>query len=208
MLVLITNLISLTEFNVRYLTLFLLFSVIDNFWWFWIGNLYKNIQLMLEFLKAPILAVHFSYYTLMTFLMMLSVILLSILIILLSKCHQASDLWQQLELASELESDLKTLWTGTGSGLLISMLEKLNWFHLTSLITLVLLTWKWMGLFLRTNHLLRCWGWLSLLNWIGALTLSLLLKVLPRKLEPWFVLRSLFLLNLLGISINLPYSHK
>ena len=32
--------------------------------------------------------------------------------------------------------------------------------------------WKWMGLFLRKNHLLRCLGWLSLLNWIGALTLS------------------------------------
>ena len=42
----------------------------------------------------------------MTFLMMLSVILLSMLKILLSKCDQASDMWQQLELASELESDL------------------------------------------------------------------------------------------------------
>ena len=31
------------------------------------------------------------------------------------------------------------LWTGAGSGLLISMLEKLNWFHLTGLIRLVLL---------------------------------------------------------------------
>ena len=46
----------------------------------------------------------------MTFLMMLSVILLSLLIIyttLYSKCDQTSDLWQQLELASELESDLQ-----------------------------------------------------------------------------------------------------
>ena len=43
------------------------------------GNLHKNIQLMLEFLKAPFLVLHFSYYTLMTFLMMLSVILLSTL---------------------------------------------------------------------------------------------------------------------------------
>ena len=44
----------------------------------------------------------------MTFLMMLSVILLSMLMILLStQCDQASDLWQQLELASELESDLR-----------------------------------------------------------------------------------------------------
>ena len=52
-----------------------------------------------------------------------------------------------------------------------------------TLITLFLLMWKWMGLFLRKNHLLRCWGWPSLLNWIGALTLSLLPKLLPRKLE-------------------------
>ena len=43
----------------------------------------------------------------MTFLMMLSVILLSMLMKLLySKCDQASDLWQPLELASELESNL------------------------------------------------------------------------------------------------------
>ena len=46
-------------------------------------------------------------------------------------------------------------WTGTGSGLLISMLEKCSWLHLTGLITLVLLVWKWMGLLLRKNHLLR-----------------------------------------------------
>ena len=31
----------------------------------------------------------------------------------------------------------KTLWTGTVSGLLISILEKRNWFRLTGLITLV-----------------------------------------------------------------------
>ena len=44
----------------------------------------------------------------MTFLMMLSVILLSMLMILLySKCDQASDLWQQLEFDFELESDLR-----------------------------------------------------------------------------------------------------
>ena len=63
------------------------------------------------------------------------------MLILLStlKCNQASDLWQQLELSFELESDLWTLWTGAGSDLLISKLEKLNWFRLTSLITLVLL---------------------------------------------------------------------
>ena len=101
----------------------------------------------------------------------------------------------------------ETLWTGTGSGLLISMLEKLDWLHLTGLITLVLLMWKWMGLFLRKNHLLICWGWLCLLNWTAAVTLSLLLKLPPRKLEPWFILWCFFLLRLICISIKLPYSH-
>ena len=43
-----------------------------------------------------------------------------------SKCDQASDLWLQLQLASELESDLRDTKTFAGSGLLISMLEKLN----------------------------------------------------------------------------------
>ena len=39
---------------------------------------------------------------------MLSVILLSMLIILYSKCDQASsDLWQQLELVPEIESSLR-----------------------------------------------------------------------------------------------------
>ena len=82
-LVLFTNL-SVMEFQVRYLALFLLFLVIGGFGLFWMGNLHKNIQLMLEVLKGLFLVLHFSYYTLMTFLMMLSVILLSMLIILFS----------------------------------------------------------------------------------------------------------------------------
>ena len=44
----------------------------------------KNIQLMLELFKGPFMVLLFSYYTLMTFLMMLSIILLSMLMILLS----------------------------------------------------------------------------------------------------------------------------
>ena len=101
---------------------------------------------------------------------------------LYSKCDQASDLWQQLELAYELESDLQD--TGARSGFLISMLGKLNWFRLICLIAQVLLDWKSMGLFLRKNNILKCWSWPSLLHWFGALTLSLLLKLHLRKLEP------------------------
>ena len=83
MLVFFTNL-SLMEFQVRYLALFFLFSVIDSFVWFWMESLHKNIKLMLEFLKGPFLVLHFSCCILMTFLMMLSVILLSMLMIVLS----------------------------------------------------------------------------------------------------------------------------
>ena len=83
MLVFFTKL-SVTEFQIRYLAVFLVFSVINSFKWFWMESLHKNIQLRLEFLKAPFLVLHFSYYTLMIFLMMLSVILLSMLMILLS----------------------------------------------------------------------------------------------------------------------------
>ena len=48
------------------------------------GKSSQNIQLMLHFLKASFFVLRFSYYTLMTFLMMLSVILLSMLMMLLS----------------------------------------------------------------------------------------------------------------------------
>ena len=105
-------------------------------------SLHKNFQLMLEILKAPFLVLHFSYYTLIIFLMILSVILLSL----------------------NLNLIYKTLWTGVRNDLLISILGKLCYFHLTSLTKMVLLMWKWMSLLLRKNHLLRCWGWPSLLN--------------------------------------------
>ena len=48
------------------------------------------------------------------------------------------------------------------------------------------------------------WGFMTHTQ---ALTLSLLLKLPTRKLEPWFVPWSAFLLRLLCISINLRYGH-
>ena len=47
MLVVFANL-SLMEFQVKYLALFLLFLVIDDFEWFWMASLQKHIQLMWE----------------------------------------------------------------------------------------------------------------------------------------------------------------
>ena len=125
------------------------------------------------------------FLLLKTFLMM-SVIFLSMLMILLSILSLIRHLicGNNLNWLLNLNLIYEALWTGASSCLLISMPEKLIWFHLTRLITLVLLTWKWMGLFLRKNHLLRCYSWPSIPNWIGALTLSLLLTLPQRKLEP------------------------
>ena len=90
---------------------------------------------------APFLVLHFSYYILMTFLTMLSVILLSLLMILLSTLIAIRHLicGKNLNWLLNLNLIYEILWTGVKCGLLISILGKLIWFHLTSLITMVLL---------------------------------------------------------------------
>ena len=120
---------------------------------------------------------------------------------LYSKCDQASDLWQQLESASELNLTYKTINWGrnwlvdfnAGKTQLVSFDLSKN----TGAIDVN------MDRFVPVeNHLLKCWDWLSLLNWTRTLALPILLNLPPRKLEPWFVLRSFFLLRLLYISIR------
>ena len=136
MLIFFTNL-SLIDFKVRYLFLFLLFLVIESFEWLWMGwEVFIGM-----FLRASFLVLHFSYYTLMTFLMMLSVILLSVLMILPSILSVIGHLicGNNLNWMLNLNPIYETLWKGARSGLLISMLGKLNWFCLNRLITLVLL---------------------------------------------------------------------
>ena len=162
------------------------------------------------FLKGLFLVLHFSYYTLMTFLITLSVILLSKLMILLSTLNSIRDLISGNNKNWLLKLNLiyETLWSGSGRGWLISMLEKLNWFRLTNLTTLVLLMTKLMGLILRKNHLLRCWVDFLFQIGLGLLhSFSLSVKLPPTKLEPLFVLWSFFLLRLLCISMNLQYDH-
>ena len=83
---------------------------------------------------------------------------------LYSKCDQASDLWQHIELVFDLESDLwdtvdwgrKRLLDFNAGKTQLVLFDRSN--------TLVLLMWKWMGLFWRKNHVSRCCGWLSLQN--------------------------------------------
>ena len=53
------------------------FTANSNLMEFFCKNFWKNIQLILELLKVPFLGLIFLYYTLMNFLMMLSVLLFS-----------------------------------------------------------------------------------------------------------------------------------
>ena len=87
----------------------------------WILILHKYTQLILEFPKDHFLVLHFSYYKLITFLMMLSAILLSMLMILLSILSGINYLiyGNKNNWFLNLNLTYKTTWTGTGSDLLI-----------------------------------------------------------------------------------------
>ena len=124
MLVFFTNL-SLLECQVRYLALFHLFSLIDVLKWFWMGSLCKNIQSVLEFFKAPF---HSRFYI---FPNLPDDVICNIAIYaddttLYSSgirhliCGNKSIWLLNLNLMYE------ALWTWAGSGLLITILEKLN----------------------------------------------------------------------------------
>ena len=109
---------SLTEFQVMYLTLFYLFSVINRFMWFCMQSFHKNIQSMIEFLKVPLFILPFSYYTLITFLTVLFVILLSMLMILLSTISRHLICVKNLKWPPNLNFMYKTQYTGAENGLL------------------------------------------------------------------------------------------
>ena len=131
------------------LDLILSFPVIDAFKWFCMVSLHKlSSSLFLDYIHVN------------DVVMMLSATLLSMLMIILSTLSMIR------------------YRINKSNGLLVSMLENLNLFCFTGLLILVPMMWKWVGLYLRKNHFLKCWGCLPLLNWIraiGTLTKSLLL---------------------------------
>ena len=84
-------------------------------------SFHKHIQLILEFLKAPLLVLHISFYTLMTLLAMLSAKLLPMLMILLSILSVIRHLTcgNNLNWLLKLNLIYETLWTGVRTGSLI-----------------------------------------------------------------------------------------
>ena len=103
---------------------------------------------------------------------------------LCSKCYWASDLWQQPELASELDSDLRDT-VDWGRKWLVDFNAgktqrfSFDWSNKTGTIDL-----KMDRSVLEEKSSFKMLGLLSLQSCIGALTLFLLLKLLPRKLQP------------------------
>ena len=98
--------LSLMEFLVRYLALLLLFSVIGGFEWFSMGNLHKNLPgVPQRSILGPTLFL--LYINDLPDDVICNIAIYADATTFYSKSDQASDLWQQLELASELESDLR-----------------------------------------------------------------------------------------------------
>ena len=97
-------------------------------------------------------------------------------------------MWQQLKLASELESDLRNNdnWARKWLVDFNAVKTQLVLFEQSNSSNDIDL--KMDGLFLKKSHILKYLDCLSLLNYTGGLILSLLLEVSPRKLEPRCVL--------------------
>ena len=100
-------------------------------------------------------------------------------------------------MASELESDVQD--TVDWGWKRLEKTGKTQLFCLTGLRTLVILIWKLIGLFLKKNHLLRCWdSFSSKLNWI--LYTASVTKITSKKTGALICSMKFLLLRLLFIS--------
>ena len=103
---------------------------------------------------------------------------------LYSKCYWATDLWQQPELASEVDSDLRDT-VDWGRKLLVdfnagkTQWVSFDWSNKTGAIDVKM---DWSVLEGKSSFKMLGFTFSSKLDW--ALTLSLLLKLPPRKLQP------------------------
>ena len=119
---------------------------------------------------------------------------------LYSKCDQGSDLWQQLKLASKLESDLRdTVYWGR------KWLVDFNaghWSNNTDATDM-----KVDGSVLEEKSSIKMLGlnFFSKLDW-GSYIISIA-KTASKKIEALIFSMNFFSMRLLCISVNLPYSH-
>ena len=155
MLFFVTDL-SLVKFQVRYLALFLLLSVIDSCGCFWMGRLHKNKSWSSSRVHS------WSYAFLPSINDLPDDVICNIAIYagdatFYSKCDQASDLWQQLEWAFELEPDLQDTMDWGRKWLVNFNVGKAQLILLDRSNNAGAIDVKIDGLLLRKKHL-RCWG--------------------------------------------------
>ena len=124
---------------------------------------------------------------------------------LCSKCDQASDLWQQVELASELESvdtvDWGKKWLVDINGEKIQLV----WFDRSNNNGSIYVKMDGSVLGEKSSFKMLGLAISSKLNW-GSYVISIA-KTASKKIGPLIRSVKFFLLRLLYISINLPYAH-
>ena len=124
-----------------------------------------------------------------------------------SKCDRASDLWQQLELASEHESNLRDTVVWGRKWLVDFNAEKIQLVLLDRSYNTGAINVKMDGSVLEEKSSLKMLGltFSSKLDW-GSYIISIA-KTASKKIGALISSMKLFLLRLLFIYINLPYGH-
>ena len=163
---------------------------------------------MLEFLKAPFLVLHFSYYTLLTSwwcYVTCNIAIYADDTTLYSKCDLESDMWQQLKWAFELESDLGDSTSWARKWLVDSNAGKTRLILFDRSNNTGAIDVKMEGSVLDKKPCLKILGltFSSKLDWSSCIIS--IAETVSKKIRAWFVLWSFFPLRLLCIYIKLAY---